>query len=41
MTDACRYLLELVTHFKKHMMNKTNACEDDDRKDDKIIELLE
>ena len=34
-------ILEAVTHFKKIIMNKTNVCEDDDDKDDKIIDLLE
>ena len=41
MTDACRYLLYGVTHFKKIIMCKTNACKDDNGKDDKIIDLLE
>ena len=41
MTDACRYLLYAVTHFKKIIMNKTNVCKVDNGKDDKIIDLLE
>ena len=40
MTDSCRYLLEGVNHIKKVIMNKINVCEDDDGKDDKIIDLL-
>ena len=36
MTDACKYLLEGVTHFKKIIMYKTNVSNDDDGKDDKI-----
>ena len=34
-------ILEAVTHSKKTIMNKTNVWEDDDGKDDKIIDLLE
>lgn len=36
MTDACKYLLEGVTHVKKIIMNKINVCNDDDGKCDKI-----
>ena len=41
MTDACRYLLYGVIHFKKIIMCETNVCKDDNGRDDKIIDLLE